>query len=134
MKSALPNVEVDDVRDVHAHLEVLLRRLERGRGSDVRATRMWELFAGITRFGSAGTTLLARRVEDSGAWKRTDAHSAAEHLAKLAGSSQSEAQQLLQTSKRVQKLASDRGRDPARRTVTGEGARDRRRRVGRARG
>ena len=66
MKSALANVEVDDVRDVHAHLEVLLRRLDADAVPACEATRMWELFSGITRFGSAGTTLLARRVEDSG--------------------------------------------------------------------
>src|SRR4051794_36179348 len=105
MQTAPQNVEVDDVRDIHAHLEVLLRRLDVDAVAASDATRMWELFSGITRFGSAGTTLLARRVEDSGSWHRTDAHSAAEHLAKLAGSSLSEAQQLLQTSKRIQKLA-----------------------------
>ncbi len=47
---------------------------------------------------------MARRVEDSGSWKRTDARSAAEHLANLAGVSASEARQMLQTSHRVQKL------------------------------
>src|SRR3954469_20350997 len=105
MQTAHENVEVDDVRDIHAHLEVLLRRLDVDAVAASDATRMWELFSGITRFGTAGTPLLARRVEDSGSWHRTDAHSAAEHLAKLAGSSQSEAKQLLQPSKRIQKLA-----------------------------
>ncbi len=60
--------------------------------------------------GSRGSVRRARRCWRGGsrtpdAWKRTDARSAAEHLAKLAGSSLSEAQQLLQTSKRVEKLA-----------------------------
>src|SRR6201995_1640043 len=106
MQTALRAVELDDVRDIHAHLEVLLRRLDVDAVPTCEATRMWELFSGITRFGSAGTTLLARRVEDSGGWKHTGgARSAAEHLANLAGSSLSEAQQLLLTSKRVQKLA-----------------------------
>ena len=104
MQTALPDVELDDVRDVHAHLEVLLRRLDVDAVPTCDATRMWELFSGITRFGTAGTTLLARRVEDSGSWEHADARCAAEHLAKLAGTSLSEAQQLLQTSKRVQKL------------------------------
>ncbi len=94
MAIAVRDVELDDVRDIHADAIPACD-----------ATRMWELFSGITRFGSAGTTLLARRVEDSGSWRRTDARSAAEHLANLAGSSLSEAQQLLLTSKRVQKLA-----------------------------
>src|SRR4051794_32674566 len=105
MQTAPQNVEVDDVRDIHAHLEVLLHRLDVDAVAACDATRMWELFSGITRFGTAGTTLLARRVEDSGSWHRTDAHSAAEHLANLAGGSCSEARQLLLTSKRVQKLA-----------------------------
>jgi len=105
MQTPLRNVELDDVRDIHAHLEVLLRRFDADAVAACEATRMWEAVRGIARFGSAGTTLLARRVEDSASWKRTDARSAAEHLANLAGSSLSEAQQLLLTSKRVQKLA-----------------------------
>src|SRR3954465_72891 len=105
MQTAPRNVEVDDVRDIHAHLEVLLRRLDVDAVAASDGPRLGELFSGITRFGSAGTTLLARRVEDSRSWHRTDAHSAAEQLAKLAGSSLCEAQQLLQTSKRIQKLA-----------------------------
>jgi hypothetical protein len=97
MQTALRDVELDDVRDIYAHLEVLLRRLDADAVPAGDATRMWELFSGITRFGSAGTALLARRVEDSGSWKRTDARSPAEHFANLGGTSVSEARQMLQT-------------------------------------
>jgi len=104
MQTAPATVDIDDVRDVYTHLEVLLRRLDVDAVPACDATRMWEFFSGITRFGSAGTTLLARRVEDSDAWKRTDARSAAEHLANVAGVSVSESRQMLLTSSRVQKL------------------------------
>src|SRR6185437_1578289 len=51
--------------------------------SDV--TEMWKAFDGIERLGASAKTLLAARVERAGAWKRSGARSAAEHLAKLGG-------------------------------------------------
>src|SRR4051794_41333314 len=66
MQTAPQNVEVDDVRDIHAHLEVLLHRLDVDAVAACDATRMWELFSGITRFGTAGTTVLPRRGADFG--------------------------------------------------------------------
>ena len=75
-----------------------------GRGSDVSRRRDVGVVRGDHAVRTRGATLMARRVEDSGAWKRTEARSAAEHLANLAGISVSEARQMLQTSNRVQKL------------------------------
>src|SRR3954469_3644071 len=108
MQTAVPDVrttEAIDVWELEQYLGVAVRNLDPDAVPARDAERMWTSFMGLARFALAGATLMARRVEDSGSWKGTDAHSAAEHLAKLAGSSQSEAQQLLQTSKRIQKLA-----------------------------
>jgi hypothetical protein len=104
MQTALRNVEVDDVRDVEVVLGMLLQRLDPDAIPASDADAMWEFFARITRLSSAGATLMARRVDDSGRWKREQARSAAEHMSKRAGTSVSEAARMLQTSKRLRKL------------------------------
>ncbi|HEV7526417.1 MAG TPA: DUF222 domain-containing protein, partial [Acidimicrobiia bacterium] len=50
-------------------------------------------------------TLLAARVEEAGAWERAGARSAAEHLAKLGGTTTGAARRSLETSKNVAGLA-----------------------------
>ena len=67
-------------------------------------TEMWEAFDGIERLASNAKTLLAARVEDAGAWKRAGARSAAEHLARLGGTTTSAARAALETSKNVAEL------------------------------
>ena len=53
---------------------------------------------------ASAKTLLARRVADAGVWKRDGSRSPADHLAKLAGTSNSAAKRILDTSRRVEKL------------------------------
>ena len=67
-------------------------------------TEMWEAFDGIERLASNAKTLLAARVEDAGAWKRAGARSAAEHLARLGGTTTSTARAALETSRNVAEL------------------------------
>jgi hypothetical protein len=68
-------------------------------------TDMWEAFDGIERLAASAKTLLAARVEDAGGWKWSGARSAAEHLARLGGTTASAARRSLETSKQVLGLA-----------------------------
>ena len=65
------------------------------------ASELWAAFDRIERLASNAKTLLAARVDDAGEWKRTGARSAAEHLARLSGTTTSEARRTLETSQRL---------------------------------
>ena len=65
------------------------------------APRMWQQFDRVERLAASAKILMARRVDEAGAWKREGYRSAAEHLAVDAGTSVSSAKSLLDTSKRV---------------------------------
>ncbi len=62
---------------------------------------LWEQFDRVERLAASAKILLARRVDEAGAWKRNGYRSAAEQMAVKAGSSVSSAQALLDTSKQV---------------------------------
>src|SRR5262245_52192879 len=66
------------------------------------APRVWATVDEVERLAASVKVLLARRVEESGAWKRNGFHSAAEQLAAVSGTSVSAARSLLETSKRVE--------------------------------
>jgi hypothetical protein len=68
------------------------------------ASDLWQAFDRIERLAANAKTLLAARVERSGEWKRAGARSAAEHLAKLGGTTTSEARRSLETSKHLKEL------------------------------
>jgi len=68
------------------------------------ATDVWAAFDRIERLASSAKTLLAARVDEAGAWKRAGARSAAEHLAKLGGTSTAAARRSVETSKQVAEL------------------------------
>src|SRR5690349_17224612 len=97
-------VEVDDVRDIEAFLGKLVERLDPDAVPTRDARRMWTTFVSIAQLATSGATLLARRVEDAASWKREGARSPAEQLAKLAGTSNSEARRMLETSKQLREL------------------------------
>jgi hypothetical protein len=65
------------------------------------ASALWKAFDRIERLAANAKTLLAARVEEAGTWRRVGARSAAEHLAKLGGTTTIEARRSLETSKRV---------------------------------
>jgi hypothetical protein len=67
------------------------------------APGLWATVDEVERLAVAVKVLLARRVEDAGAWKRQGHRTAAEHMAAMAGTSVPAAQSLLETSKRVAK-------------------------------
>ncbi len=64
-------------------------------------TDVWVEFDRIERLASAAKMLLAERVDRAGAWKRAGARSAAEHLARLGGTSTAVARRAVETSKQV---------------------------------
>jgi hypothetical protein len=68
------------------------------------ACDVWAAFDAVERLAVTAKILLARRVEDAGAWKREGSRSPAEQMAKLAGTSSSATKRMLETSKRVRKL------------------------------
>ena len=70
----------------------------------VQAVSSWREFDRIERLAASAKTLLARRVEEAGAWKRSGYRSAAEHLAKLSGTSIGAARGQLDTSRRLEQL------------------------------
>ena len=70
--------------------------------ADVSA--LWKAFDCIERLAANAKVLFAARVEEAGAWKRRGARSAAEHLAKLGGTTTSVARRTLETSKQVAAL------------------------------
>jgi hypothetical protein len=68
------------------------------------ATELWRAYDGIERLAARAKTILAARVEAAGDWKRAGARSAAEHLAKLGGTTAGVARRSLETSRHVAEL------------------------------
>jgi Domain of unknown function (DUF222) len=67
-------------------------------------TDVWSSFDRIERLAASAKTLLAARVDEAGDWKRTGARSAADHMAKLGGTTTDAARRSLATSKQVTEL------------------------------
>jgi hypothetical protein len=99
-----PGVSAVDVREIDEFLAVLVNRLDPDAVPSSDAYELWSAFDAVERRAGAAKTLLARRVEDAGAWKRNGFRSAAEQLAVGAGTSVSAAKNMLETSKQVKKL------------------------------
>ena len=67
-------------------------------------TEVWSAFDRIERLAAGAKTLLAARVDEAGDWKRAGARSAADHLAKLGGTTADVARRSLVTSQQVTDL------------------------------
>ena len=67
-------------------------------------TDVWAAFDRIERLASGAKTLLAARVEVAGDWKRAGARSAAEHLARLGGTSTAVARRAVENSRELAAL------------------------------
>lgn len=65
---------------------------------------VWRAFDRMERLSASAKTLLAARVEATGAWKRSGARSAAEHLAHLGGNTTSAARRSLSASGHLTEL------------------------------
>jgi hypothetical protein len=67
---------------------------------------LWKSFDAIERYAAAGKTLLARKVDDAGAWKASGYKTAAEAMAAQSGTSITAMQKAIETSRRVSELPS----------------------------
>src|SRR4030088_769689 len=76
-----------DVRELAAAATTLTRGVEPAAVALPDAVSMWESLDAVERKISAAKTLLARRVDESRAWKRSGYRSAAEFMAARSGSS-----------------------------------------------
>src|SRR5579859_6692135 len=65
---------------------------------------VWVSFDRIERLAAAAKTLLAARVDKAGDWKRAGARSAADHMAKLGGTTAIAARRALEASRQVADL------------------------------
>src|SRR3954447_2936159 len=104
MVTGSKNVGLDDVRDIETFLGVLVGRLDPDAVPLCEAPDMWRSFGAVARFAMSAQTLLARRAEEAGEWKRSGHRSAEEKMAADDGTSTSTAKHALSTSKRVRKL------------------------------
>ena len=86
-----PLISVESMFDEVAEARRLLRKAVKTLDPDVvearSAARLVEQFAEIERLAGAGKALAARRMADSGVWKRDGERSPAHWLAKKAGTS-----------------------------------------------
>jgi Domain of unknown function (DUF222) len=89
------------VRECERGLAVLVDGLDPNDVPLCDASGLWKAFDCIERLAANAKVLLAARVEEAGAWKDAGARSAAEHLAKMGGTTTSEARRSLETSKKV---------------------------------
>lgn len=84
-------------------LATLVAEFEPDRFTGGDAMTVAALFARAERLAAAGKALAARRVEDTGAWERTGAASAAAWLARISGQSTGRAAGALGTARRIRK-------------------------------
>src|SRR4051794_22916635 len=87
--------------DIECALRELVDEFDPDAVALCEATRWWQAFDRVERLAASAKILLARRVDEAGAWKRKGYRSAAEQLAADAGTSVSAARSMLDTSKRV---------------------------------
>jgi hypothetical protein len=101
----LPNRRFGEFRAVEQSLRALVGELDPDGVPLAHVTQLWKALDAIERLAGSAKTLLARRVEETGAWQREGYRSPAEHLAAVAGTSVSAARRQLDTSTQVEVLA-----------------------------
>jgi hypothetical protein len=104
MLTADRRVRACEVRELEQFLGEMVGRLDPDAVPFSEACDVWAAFDAVERLAVTAKILMARRVEDAGAWRREGSRSPAEQMAKLAGTSSSAARRMLETSKRVRKL------------------------------
>ena len=91
----------EDVVEVRDRLAVLVDRLDPDAVSGSTARELWQVFDAAERLCAAGKTLLARRVAQTHQRDRDGTRSAAEELARKAGTSAGAAKEAMDTSTRL---------------------------------
>jgi hypothetical protein len=92
------------VRRAVSDVAACVAGLEPERITTSQASELFELFAELTRLGSAGQVLLAPRVSQSNTWKDEGHRSAAEWVAQTTGTALGEAIATIETAKRLESL------------------------------
>src|SRR5438105_3816335 len=98
-------ISVALVREHHAKVASFVRALDADTVALPDAMPLWEAFDAIERHASAAKLVLARKVDESGAWKRAGHRNAAEFLAARSGCSMSAARTEVNVSKNLERLA-----------------------------
>jgi hypothetical protein len=97
-------VGLAEIRELDVAVTAMARALEPDAIPVPDAVAMWETLDAVERKVNAAKTLLARRVDDSKAWKRAGLRSAAGFIAARSGSSVGTARVQLDVSRKVQQL------------------------------
>jgi hypothetical protein len=97
-------VTVPAVRESERGLASLVDVLDPDAVALADAANLWKAFDSVERLAASAKVLLAARVEAAGAWKHAGARSAAEHLARLGGTTTSAARRSLEVSRQVADL------------------------------
>src|SRR5437870_8015909 len=91
----------DTVGEVRDALQAIVAGLDPDSVALPVAPALWEHFDAVERLAGAAKVLLARRVDESRAWRRAGYRSAAEYLAAKEGGSVGGARQQLETSEKL---------------------------------
>jgi len=94
-------LDVAEVREERDRVAALLRALEPDAVALGDAEPMWDAFDKIERHAANAKTLLARRVEEAGTWRRRGQRNAAEGMAKKSGTNTGAAKRQLELSKQL---------------------------------
>jgi hypothetical protein len=97
-------LELVNAVDAERLIAAVVKRLDPATVATCDVTAMWQAFDRIERLGASAKMLLAARVEGAGTWRRAGARSAADHLAKLGGTSTLAARRALEHSKELPSL------------------------------
>ncbi|MFP3900521.1 MAG: hypothetical protein ACLFXM_06675, partial [Acidimicrobiia bacterium] len=100
-----PAATLAEVRKQATGLRAVVARLEPGMVPVGEAPALWQAFDSIERLASGAKTLLAARVDESGAARRAGDRTTAEFLARTAGTSVGAARSTLDTSRKLDGLA-----------------------------
>ncbi|HEX6418288.1 MAG TPA: DUF222 domain-containing protein, partial [Acidimicrobiales bacterium] len=100
-----PAATLAEVREQGARLRAVVARLEPGAVPVGEAPALWQAFDGIERLAAGAKTLLAARVDESGAARRAGDRDTAEFLARTSGTPVGAARAVLDTSRKVAGLA-----------------------------
>src|SRR5664280_3076130 len=92
------------LEEASAALSSLVAELDPSRLTGRDATDLYAAFAGLERLASAGKTLLAPRIDESGIWRNSGHRTAATMLASLEGTSTGQARNTLEVGHRLHRL------------------------------
>src|SRR5438067_5557987 len=104
MVSEPDGVDLPDLDGVIRTLRTALSRLEPKHLSSTEAMKLVEGFCELERLVAAGRTLVARRVERSGAWRKEGHRTAAHWMSSATGMAVGQAVGVLETARRLEHL------------------------------